>query len=370
MLPPGKPPPSLTPFSSISRLADRDITFQARTHIIAHLVLMTVILVLASNHSTAQSADPAREFLDGNRRTFSTKDHPKAKGVNFTIAYPSSWAAAEGERPNIVQKFVSGGGRGLESVMIITKELPLSPGAVLTEEDMRDLFTLSELRGMLPDGAIFVGAQSTEIEGTPAGILEYVIRGERAGVEFQIQTWTLNFISGKILVQIQFGVGGPTRSDIGVSRRMAVFKPLFVLMANSIVLPDKWPSGPQTPPNTTMPESPTSVLPYGDRQLSTLTVVASLIVTWGVGITPPLLIRYALLRRPLSKKAASWLAAGFSAFFWIGFLGLNHALNQKPGTGLVWIIMFFVARWIMSRGQVANPTIAGEKAGDYLRSSS
>jgi hypothetical protein len=179
---------------------------------IAHLILMTVIATLASTNAAAQAADPAREFVDGNRRTFSAKGHPKAKGVNFTIAYPSSWAAAEGERPNIVQKFVSDGGRGLESAMIITKELPLPAGVVLEKEDMRDLFTLSELRGMVPDGAVFIGAKSTEIEGVPAGILEYVMRRERAGVVIQVHTWTLNFISGKVLVQVQFAVGGSAES--------------------------------------------------------------------------------------------------------------------------------------------------------------
>lgn len=111
-----------------------------------------------------------------------------------------------------MQKFVSDGGRGLESAMIITKELPLPAGVVLEKEDMRDLFTLSELRGMVPDGAVFIGAKSTEIEGVPAGILEYVMRRERAGVVIQVHTWTLNFISGKVLVQVQFAVGGSAES--------------------------------------------------------------------------------------------------------------------------------------------------------------
>jgi hypothetical protein len=328
---------------------------------VAHLLLVIVILTFASNQSAALSADPTREFLDGNRGSFSTKGHPKAKGVNFTIAYPSSWAAAEGDRPNVVQKFVSNGGRGLESVVIITKELPLPAGTVLTKQDLRDLFTLEELREGVPDGALFVGAKSTEIEGIPAGILEYVILGERTGVELVIHTWALNFISGTILVQVQFAVAGSVESEHDVSRRMASFKPLFILMANSIVLPDEWPSAPTLQPSNVVPSSSSSMLPYDDHQLLTLTLLGNLVITWSVGITPPLVIRYALIRRPLSKKAASWLAAGFSAFFWIAFLMLNHAVDQKSGTGAVWVIMFFVARWIMSRGHTVRPATAGER---------
>jgi hypothetical protein len=369
MLASEKYPTHLTPFSSILKLGNLDVRFQAGTRIAGPLVLMMVLFMLVPDRSVAQSADPAREFLDGNRRTFSTKDHPKAKGINLAIAYPGSWAAAEGERPNIVQKFVSHGGRGLESAMIITKDLPLPAGTILTKEDMRDMFTVSELRGMLPDGAIFVGAQSTEIEGVPAATLEYVTRAERAGVEIQIHAWMLSFISGKTLVQLQFGVAGSTETENDVFRRMAAFKPLFILMANSIVLPDEWPSGAETPPNTTMPASTTSARSYGGYQLSTLNAVANLVITWGLGITPPLLIRYVLVRRPLSKRAASWLAAGFSVFFWTAFLSLNHALHQKPGTGAVWVIMFFVARWIMSRGQVAHTTIAGRTDFNWLRNS-
>jgi hypothetical protein len=63
----------------------------------------------------AQAAAPAREFLDGICSNFSTKGHAKAKGVSLSIVYPENWAAAEGERLNIVQKFVSEGGHGLAS---------------------------------------------------------------------------------------------------------------------------------------------------------------------------------------------------------------------------------------------------------------
>lgn len=321
-------------------------------------IVLSIAILLSLLPSTllAQTADPAREFLDGHRTIFSTKGHAKAKSVNFTIAYPNSWAAAEGERPNIVQKFVSESGRGLESAMIITKELPLPPGMALTKEDLKDLFAPSELRGMLPPGAVLVDARSTEIEAVPAGILEHTMRAERAGMALLVHAWTLTFVSGKTLVQVQFQVGGPAGSEGDVSRRMAAFKPLFTLMANSIVFPDKWTSAPEIPASNQARSSSSSSVPYDDPSLLWLTLIISFIVTWGVGLTPPVLIRYVFLRRSLSKKAASWVAAGFCAFFWMAFLLINSALGEKPGTGVVWIIMFFVARWIMSRGYVQSPT--------------
>ena len=38
----------------------------------------------------------------------SIKDHPKAKGVNMKIQVPIGWDIMEGDRPNIVKKFVKG----------------------------------------------------------------------------------------------------------------------------------------------------------------------------------------------------------------------------------------------------------------------
>lgn len=292
----------------------------------------------------ADAATSTREFLDGHRYTFSTKDHPKAKGAHFTIALPNSWAAAEGNRPNIVQKFISEGRRGLESLMIVTTALP--SGTVLTEQDQRDLFVPSLMRDMVPPGATFIDAQATKIEGTPAGIIEYKMRPDRAGMSFVIYGRMLSFLSGNTLVQVQFHTGGIADSEDDVARRMAAFRPLFFLITNSIIFPDKWTAAPQIPPGPRTTQS----LAFDDQTLLIITLVVSFIVTWGLGLTPPLVIRYAIVRRPLSRKAASWIAAGSSVFLWVAFAALNVALGEEPGRGVVWFVMFFVARWIMSRG--------------------
>ncbi len=313
----------------------------------------------------ADSESSIREFLEGHRYTYSTKDHPKAKGVHFTMALPNSWAAAEGARPNIVQRFVDDGGRGFAIVLITTKDLPLPPGTVLTDQDQRELFAPSELRGTLPPGATFVGAQATEIEATPAGILEYKLRSDRAGMSVLTYWWTLSFLSDNTLVQVQFSVGDIANSEDDVARRMAEFKPLFTLIANSIVFPDKWTVAPQIPPTpsvtqlpTTLPDTPRTTLPlsFDNPPRLILSLVVGFIVAWGLGLTPPLVIRYAIIRRPLSRKAASWIAAGFSGFFWIAFRAINHALGEEPGRGFVWILVFFVAWWLMSRGYESAAT--------------
>jgi len=310
------------------------------------VILIALLFMSLSTLTFAQNTDYLQEFLDGNHTTFSTQNHPKAKGVHLKIDYPNSWVAQEGEHPNIVQKFVSEGGRGLE---IITLGISLLPEDIaFTEDNLKELITPTEMKGMLPEGAKFIDAKPTKIEGLPAGILEYSMRAERAGMIIDTQNISYIFIYKTTIVQLGCMVSVVSPSEEDLSHRMITFKPLFTQIANSIVIPDKWAAVPDVP-NGTPPSSSFFSYPKEGFSLIVLALVVSLVITWGVGLTPPLLIRYVFLRRPLSKKTASWIAVGFSFFFWIAFSYYSYSIGVSRGTGFVWIIMFFVARWILSR---------------------
>lgn len=189
--------------------------------------------------SSAAGQDAATSF-QRSHKTFNTLGHPKAKGAYLTIGYPDSWAALEGNRPNIVQKFVSDQGRGFEMALILTKSLPLPAGTVVTEADKRDAFSVASLREYVPPGGTLLAAKATQIEGEPAGIVEYRLVGERVGVQIPTYGWALFFFEGTTFVSVQFSVGRPGASDQEAASRMAAFKPLFLLMANSIMFPAKW----------------------------------------------------------------------------------------------------------------------------------
>lgn len=178
------------------------------------------------------------EFTNRQKTKFSTEKHAKAKGLNMTISYPNSWAAKEGDRPNILQKFVSNGGTGTELFMILTKSLP--GGATLSDEEAKDLFTEESLKEFVPEGSNFLSARPTKIEGVPAGILEFSKRAERAGMVIDMQTISYIFFSGSTMVQIQCQVGSLPGGKVTAKGRMEEMSPLFTLIANSVVLPDKW----------------------------------------------------------------------------------------------------------------------------------
>jgi hypothetical protein len=183
--------------------------------------------------------NPAREFIDGWTQTFESNGHPKSKGANFKFSYPASWTAAEGDRPNVIKKFRSEG-FGFQTAGIVTKKLPLNDGTTLTEQDQFKLLSPEMLQSFLPPRATFIDAQTTRIDGNPAGILEYKMFGERAGIRFPMCAWTVYFIVGDTLVHIQFATSSPPGSETDAANRMNEFRPLYSLMASSVVLTDKW----------------------------------------------------------------------------------------------------------------------------------
>ena len=204
------------------------------------LIVFWALLFSIQIYSQNPISDAAREMLDGKVTKFATKGHPKSKGAVFTIKIPASWIAKEGERPNILQKFESKNDNLLAMVMIITKSVP--DDEPLTAADINETFSPSSLKELLPEDAKFISAQSTKIEGVPAGLIEYSARAERAGQSFESQTLTLYFFQGRTMVGVQFMLGGQKRSEVLRSQFIA-YRPLFNMIMNSIVFDDMWVKG-------------------------------------------------------------------------------------------------------------------------------
>ena len=86
--------------------------------------------------------------------------------------------------------------------------------------------------------------------------------------------------------------------------------------------------------------------------MSPLELLSNFAVTWVIGLSPALISRYLIYKEPLPKKTANWIAAIFSISFWMIFLLIIAAAEQqRVGNGAVWVLMFFVSRWVMNRGR-------------------
>lgn len=274
---------------------------------------------------------------------YSTSGNPKAKGLVVTIKYPAGWRRAEGERPHIVQKFSEQRSDGLTRIAcLLVADLPESLTRISEDDLYAELSSIQnpaqELRETFPASARDIRARVTRYDGAPGLFCEYVAKAERSGLRFEMRSIRHMVIHKGKLLTLECTVGGLAGSP-GISPLYEKSRALFTMMGIDIVLTDKW-----TASSTMIASNGTSSF--------ILALFVNFVVTWGMGLTPPLVVRYAIVRRPLSPKAASWIAAISSASFWIAFIAINDALGGKPGTGAVWIIMFFVARWIMSHGHV------------------
>jgi hypothetical protein len=79
-------------------------------------------------------------------------------------------------------------------------------------------------------------------------------------------------------------------------------------------------------------------------ELDATTIVVSLVVTWSIGLLPPVIIRYAILKRPIAK----WPAIGICALFWVINFSLFRAMGSKPSL-VLWLITL-VSYWILRKG--------------------
>ncbi|HWW77753.1 MAG TPA: hypothetical protein VNZ44_20280, partial [Pyrinomonadaceae bacterium] len=183
---------------------------------------------------------PAEEFAHGYKRVFRTGGHPKAKGVDFQISYPASWRQSEGERPNIIQRFVSENGRGSEMAMLMVKDLPAPPGHKITQADLDDLFSENELRGMVPAGGRLIAAKPIVLDGQKGGMVVFEQTLQRLDLSmtmrgmYFVTVWAGKMVSVQCMVYMRPG------SDTDMQGRFGRFEPVFRLIGNSFVLNDRY----------------------------------------------------------------------------------------------------------------------------------
>jgi len=182
---------------------------------------------------------PSEEFLQGHTRSFDSAGHPKSKGINFKISYPASWKAKEGERPNVIVKFLSENGRGLESVLLAV-ELPVSEREKITEADIQDLFSEGTLKLLLGGGARYISSTRIKLDGLPGAMVRYEREGQRLDVVMQTRNLSFITLYKNKLIYIDCGVAALKENAQGLDARFKRLEPLFKLIANSLVVQSRW----------------------------------------------------------------------------------------------------------------------------------
>lgn len=181
---------------------------------------------------------PAKEFSLGYINSYTTKGHPKTKGVTINAKLPLSWKQKEGDRPNIIQKFVSENGKGQEMILFMVNDLGLPSDYIVTKDELNDFFTESELKQMIPEGSDFISAKRITLDRHIGGQLIFKTTQERLDFSLTMQfIYFVTIYEGKMVI-LQCSVSAEEGEKL--KDRFNLFLPLFRQVANSLILMDQY----------------------------------------------------------------------------------------------------------------------------------
>lgn len=157
--------------------------------------------------------------------------HPKAKEVSMKIKTPKGWNISEGDRPNVLKKFVF---EGNTFVVLIKNNLTFfsreESRKLLSKPENTDLFLL-ELMDMLTNSKI-LDTQIVTIDNYPA--LEFEIQGEmeRSGITFNM------FMKGWLILHedkvITLQAAGHNKEEFQALRDV------YSSIVNSVIFPEQY----------------------------------------------------------------------------------------------------------------------------------
>lgn len=138
--------------------------------------------------------EPAEEYLAGFKREYRSDGSGKAKGVKFGIVFPMSWKADESRRTNIVKRFISENGHGLEIVSIVVLEVPSSVQSPVTAKDIMEEIRQARMWESVAVGAKTLDSGTVRVLNQPAIWGEYTWKTNQAGIDMEAHGFDLMFI--------------------------------------------------------------------------------------------------------------------------------------------------------------------------------
>ena len=179
---------------------------------------------------------PEREFIDGYKNKYTNNGTGKARGVEFSLETPKTWVAKEGNRPNIVQKFVSQNGTGLELLLVLIKEMPLPQGEKITEKDVAEMLNPRDINDFLPDGSIYIKSGKLTLETLPGFWVQFKLETSRARNIIVMESIMYTIFYENKMIQLHCQVINSVNKKIVARGGMERHEKLFDLMVNSFII--------------------------------------------------------------------------------------------------------------------------------------
>ena len=187
--------------------------------------------------------NPENEFTRGFVKPYSTKDHSKSKGMTISAKMPISWRKEEGDRTNIINRFTSENGKGLEIIMFMVKDLAIDfelseDYKYFKKNELNDFLFGEKFNQLFGEYNNSISDKQIVLDGYISR--EVVFKDRRKRLDIDINTMIvhyLTYIDGK-LVSMQCAVSSLDESSL--EDRFNLFLPLFKKIAISIVFPDQY----------------------------------------------------------------------------------------------------------------------------------
>jgi len=181
--------------------------------------------------------NPAGEFLDRFRRRYETDGTGKSQGIRVNLQLPRSWLGMQGERPHIVQKWVSENGTGLETIILDIRD---GQGYRPTKKEMDEFVRSGEVKDTVPDGATYIASGNFTLEKQNGYWVQMSMPLERAGVKIYQKVLLHQFFFRGKAIGIMCQAGGAENDKSNIDDAFKRVQPLCQQVLNSIVLPQAY----------------------------------------------------------------------------------------------------------------------------------
>lgn len=179
------------------------------------------------------AVNPVGEFLDGFRQRYQTDGTGKSQGIRLNLQFPRSWIAKEGERPHIVQKWVSENGTGLE---MITLDIRDAQGYNPNKKEIEEFVKSGEVKDSVPEGSTYVASGNFTLEMRTGYWVQMAMPLERARMKIYQEVLMYQFFFRGKAVGLMCGASGPENEKPKVKEAFKRIRPLCQQVLNSLVL--------------------------------------------------------------------------------------------------------------------------------------
>lgn len=254
----------------------------------------------------------ANKFISPNSiqfETYSSEGNPKAQGLNFTIDYPANWEVKDGNNPHILKTFKYSYRNFIVMIMI---QLQSSEHIISNSEIRTELNNMSdnEIKQLLAPATV-TKYEMKDYDNQP-GISFYTKNTQQIGLEtYNVLglTHIIYFQNTATLIMCQ--ISADTNIPIEkLTQEANKYYPLFNRIGDSFVINNKEEYAQAHLKKASFFQDLVSVL-YKEKNLRELPehiliflLLFSFVLTWGIALGEPLVIRYLILRRPMSKNSA------------------------------------------------------------------